>query len=74
MNFEILFNGIPMEWIDESAGCALAENCSYVIPSAPVEEKLAFFGLVCIGNSFLEAGVGHFNPAYKSDKENGRDF
>ena len=71
MNFIKLFNDISFEWIDHQAGSTLGENCAYLVPRSPQDEKIAFYGILNLAESFLDAGIGHFNPAYKTEKENG---
>jgi hypothetical protein len=71
MNFALAFKGIQFETIDEVAAETLAKGCAYLVPSAPIDEKIGFFGILNSASSFLEEGVGHFNPQYKQDKDNG---
>jgi hypothetical protein len=71
MNFDKLFSNIQFEYIDQVAGSALSDNCTYLVPASPVDDKIAFFAILNGSGSFLESGVGHFNPAYKTERENG---
>ncbi len=66
-----LFKNLPIQSLEQDFADILATNCPYLVPAAPVEEKNAFFGLCSVGQSFLEAGTGHFNPLYKTEQKDG---
>ncbi len=66
-----MFHNIPMDSVFSDESQILADSCAYLVPKPVKDEKIAFFGLLNLSSSFLEAGTGHFNPAYKTDKNDG---
>jgi hypothetical protein len=71
---EKLFNKLPIKSLESELADVLVDNCAYLVPAAPVEDKIAFFALCNSGLSFLAAGTGHFNPTYKTDQKDGMNI